>query len=49
MRDADLDTVIQFMEAKARRTRPFTTSEPRATKQRMESKGLFSDEKWNHP
>ncbi|HXJ73850.1 MAG TPA: nucleotide excision repair endonuclease [Candidatus Dormibacteraeota bacterium] len=27
MRDADLETVIQFMQAKARRTRPFTTPE----------------------
>ncbi len=49
IRDADLETVIQFMEAKARRTRPFMTSEPRATKQRMDSKGLFFDGKWNHP
>jgi len=27
MRDADLETVIQFMQAKSRRTRPFTTPE----------------------
>jgi len=49
MRDADLETVIQFMEAKARRTRAFMIPEPRATKQRMDSMGLFSDESRNHP
>jgi len=49
MRDADLETVIQFMEAKARRTRPFMIPEPRATEQRMDSTGLFPDENWNHP
>jgi excinuclease UvrABC nuclease subunit len=49
MRDADLETVIQFMEAKARRTRPFMIPEQGATKQRMEPQGLFSDENWNQP
>jgi excinuclease UvrABC nuclease subunit len=49
MRDADLETVIQFMEAKARRTRPFVVPEPRATEPRLDSLGLFADEDWNHP
>jgi hypothetical protein len=49
MRDGDLETVIQFMEAKARRTRLFIPSEPRAIKQRLDSIGLFPDEKRNHP
>ena len=49
MRDADLETVIQIMEAKARRTRTFMIPEQSATKQRMDAKGLFSDENWNHP
>jgi predicted GIY-YIG superfamily endonuclease len=49
MRDADLDTVIQFMEAKARRTRPFTILEPRAIEEWMDSTGLFPDENRNHP
>ena len=49
MRDADLETVIQFMEAKARRTRPFTIPEQHATGQRMNPQALFPDENWNHP
>ena len=49
MRDADLETVLQFMEAKARRTRQFVLAEPGATKQQMDSNGLFPDENWNHP
>ena len=49
MRDADLETVIQFMEAKARRTRPFMIPEQGATKKRMDPHGLFPDEKRNHP
>jgi hypothetical protein len=49
MRDADLETVIQFLEAKARRTRPFMIPEQGATKQRMDPQGLFPDEKRNHP
>ena len=49
MRDADLETVIQFMEAKSRRTRPFVIPEPRALKQRMDSTGLFPNENLNNP
>jgi predicted GIY-YIG superfamily endonuclease len=49
MRDADLETVIQFMEAKARRTRPFVIPEQHASKQRMDPSGLFPDENWKHP
>jgi hypothetical protein len=49
MRDADLETVIQFMEAKARRTRPFMMPGQGATIQRMDSTGLFSDENLNNP
>jgi predicted GIY-YIG superfamily endonuclease len=49
MRDADLETVIQFMEAKARRTRPFVIPEPGANEQRMDPPVLFSEENWNQP
>ena len=49
MRDADLETVIQFTEAKARRTWPFMIPERGATKQRMDANGLFSDENLNNP
>jgi hypothetical protein len=49
MRDADLETVIQFMDAKARRTRPFVIPEPGANEQRMDPPGLFPGENWNHP
>jgi predicted GIY-YIG superfamily endonuclease len=49
MRDADLETVIQFMEAKARRTRAFMIPEQGATKKRMDPHGLFPDEQRNHP
>jgi len=49
MRDADLETVIQFLEAKARRTRPFLIPEQGATKQLMHPQCLFPDEKRNHP
>ena len=49
MRDADLETVIQFLEAKARRTRPFLIPEQSSTKQRMDPQALFPDENWNHP
>jgi len=49
MRDADLETVVQFMQAKARRTRPFTAPASSATKQRMDSTALFTGENWNQP
>jgi predicted GIY-YIG superfamily endonuclease len=49
MRDADLETVIQFMEAKARRTRPFIVPEQGETKQWMDPQALLPDEKWNNP
>jgi hypothetical protein len=46
MRDADLETVIQFMQAKARCTRPFTTPEQSLARKRMklDSMMLFTDE-----
>jgi hypothetical protein len=46
MRDADLETVIQFMQAKARRTRPFTTPEQNITGKLMnlDSTMLFTDD-----
>lgn len=46
IRDADLETVIQFMEAKARRTRPFPAPETTVPKKRVELEAtlLFSDE-----
>ena len=49
MRDADLETVIQFMAAKTRRTRPFVIPEQTANEQRMDPPGLFPDVNWNHP
>ena len=49
MRDADLEMVIQFMEAKVRRTRPFMIPEHGATKKRMDPQSLFPDEKRTHP
>ena len=49
MRDADLETVIQFMEAKARRTRPFVIPEARVTEHQMNPPGLFPGENWNRP
>jgi len=46
MRDADLETVTQFMQAKARRTRPFTTPEQSVTGKRMnlEAAMLFTSD-----
>ena len=51
MRDADLETVIQFMQAKARRKRPFTTPEQSVTKKLMDLEAtlLFPDESGNQP
>ncbi len=51
MRDADLETVIQFMQAKARRTRPFIAPELGVTGKRMDrdSTMLFTDEDGNQP
>ena len=49
MRDTDLETVIQFMEAKAWRTRPFVIPEARVTEPPMDSFGLFADGNWNQP
>jgi excinuclease UvrABC nuclease subunit len=51
MRDADLETAIQFMQAKARRTRPFITPEPSVTGKRMnlEAPVLFTDGSGNQP
>lgn len=49
MRDADLETVIQFMQAKARRTRPFTTPELNVTGKRihLDAALLFTEESRN--
>jgi len=41
LRDADLETVLQFMQAKARRTRPFTVPDQTASGQRMDAPELF--------
>jgi hypothetical protein len=51
MRDGDLETVIQFMQAKARRTRPFTTPEPSVTEKRMDVEAalLFTEEFGENP
>lgn len=51
MRDADLETVIQFMQAKARRTRPFTALEQSVTGKRMnpDSTMLFTSENGSQP
>lgn len=51
MRDADLETVIQFMQAKARRTRPFTTPERSVIGNQinLEATLLFTDESRSQP
>ena len=51
LRDADLETVIQFMQAKARRTRPFTALEQSIAGKRMnlDSTILFIDKNGNQP
>ena len=51
MRDADLETVIQFMQAKARRTRPFATPKQSVTGKRtkLDSTFLFIDENGTQP
>jgi hypothetical protein len=51
MRDADLETVVQFMQAKARRTRPFSAPEQIGTGKRMnrDSTMLFTDENGTQP
>jgi hypothetical protein len=43
MRAADLETLLQFMQAKARRPRPFIP-DPTATEPRMDWLALFADE-----
>jgi hypothetical protein len=51
LRDADLETVILFMQAKARRTRPFTALEQSIAGKRMnlDSTMLFIDKNGNQP
>jgi len=51
MRDADLETVIQFMQAKTRRTRPFITPEQSVPGKRMnlDSMMLFTEESGSQP
>jgi len=43
IRDADLETVSQFVLAKARRSRPFTVPNQTATEPRMDSPTWFTD------
>jgi hypothetical protein len=51
LRDADLETVIQFMQAKAQHTRPFTALEQSIAGKRMnlDSMMLFIDKNGNQP
>ncbi len=51
VRDADRETVIQFMQAKARRTRQFNAPDPSAASKRMnlDSTMLFTDDNGPHP
>jgi hypothetical protein len=49
IRDADLETVSQFVLAKARRSRPFTVPDQTATEPRMDSPSWFTDEDGNLP
>ena len=51
IRDADLETVTSFMQAKARRTLPFPTPDQNAVDQRMDRDVLlpFLDEDGNEP
>ena len=48
MRDADLLTVTQFVQAKARRTRPFVAPDHGATELPEDPTGWFTDENWNN-
>jgi len=41
MRDADLETVTHFMQAKARRTLPFATPDQRAGTTRKEPEAML--------
>ena len=49
IRDADLETVSQFVLAKARRSRPFTVPNQTATEPRMDSPTWFTDKDGNLP
>ena len=51
LRNAGLETVIQFMHAKARRTRPFTTPEQIIAEKRLDLDAalLFTEESGNQP
>jgi hypothetical protein len=51
IRDADLETVCEFMQAKARRPLPFPSPDRSADNQRMSLDLVlpFMDEDWNHP
>jgi len=51
MRDADLETVAHFMQAKARRPLPFATPDQRAGATRKEPEAMlpFSGEDWQQP
>jgi len=49
IRDADLETVGQFMQAKARRSRPFTVPDQTTTEPRMDSPSWFTDKDGNPP
>jgi hypothetical protein len=51
IRDADLETVCEFMQAKARRPLPLTVPDRSADNQRVNLDLVlpFMDEDWNHP
>jgi predicted GIY-YIG superfamily endonuclease len=49
LRDADLETVSQFMLVKARRSRPFTVPDQTATEPRMDSSSWFTNKDGNPP
>jgi hypothetical protein len=51
MRDTDLETVIQFIQAKARRTRPFSAPDSSAVSKRTKQNSpmLFPGENWTQP
>jgi len=51
MRDADLETVTNFMQARARRTLPFAAPDQRAAVAKRQCEGLlpFVDKDWHQP
>ena len=49
MRDADLEIVTGFLEAKAKRTRPFAIAESNANDEDLDVQLPLSDERWELP